>query len=559
MARQNHGAPESRRARIKGGALMQRRVASRAVNVLICLAAITIANTPIAFATETPMSGWRAERDVFYLVFVRSFADSNGDHIGDFHGIEQRLQYLRDLGVTSIILTPIVPSTTYHNYFTSRFDAVDPAYGNLAAFQHLVMATHRRHMKIYLDEEIQYVEWGHLWWTESTGNPASRFSGYILYKNGSDSQPEQGFLEGATSVGYDGRAARIAVVNLDSPAVQAYFAGLFTWWLDPYRDGRFTAGVDGFRIDHMMDDLDHMGRLRHLDENFWAPLFARSRAVNPAISIIAEQADWQYGDDLLKHGDVDIVYAFPLRKAIVTLDRDTIAREIEATQAHTPPGKGQLIFIENHDTDRFASLVEGDPRKERIGAALTVLLKGSPLIYYGQELGMKGRQLHGTSSDGNDIPVREAMRWARRIEDAGGATWYRGKELWWTDRYARDDDGISVEDQQGREGSLLEYYRQLLTLRRSHVELQQGEQRVLSADAPGLLVVSRTLGTHQSLLVVNCSAAAVSAHIADSDLPGLHGRTHPKDLLAVSGTATPGADGLVITIDPFGVRLLELR
>jgi glycosidase len=116
--------------------------------------------TGTAHATAAPDQArtWRAEGEVFYLVFVRSFADSNGDRIGDFRGLERRLGYLQALGVTSILLTPIVPSTTYHNYFASRFDAVDAAYGDLTAFRHLVAAIHRRHMKIYLDEEIQYVE-----------------------------------------------------------------------------------------------------------------------------------------------------------------------------------------------------------------------------------------------------------------------------------------------------------------------------------------------------------------------------------------------------------------
>src|SRR5205807_2648983 len=148
------------------------------------------------------------------------------------------------------------------------------------------------------------------------------------------------------------------------------------------------------------------------------------RTVKPRISVIAEQADWKtFGDDLLKRGDVDIVYAFPLRTAIASLDRDAIAKAIKSTQDKTPAGKGQLIFIENHDTDRFASVVDGDPRKERLGAALTILLKGTPLIYYGQEIGMKGKQLHGRS-DGKDIRVREAFRWINSVVGPGSAPCY---------------------------------------------------------------------------------------------------------------------------------------
>ncbi len=109
-----------------------------------------------------------------------------------------------------------------------------------------------------------------------------------------------------------------------------------------------------------------------------------------------------------------MVFAFPLRNAILSLKRDSIAGTIAEMGRRTPPGKGQLVFIENHDMNRFASEVGGDARKERIGAALNILLDGTPLIYYGQEIGMKGRQNKTWGTDANDIPVREAFEWARR-------------------------------------------------------------------------------------------------------------------------------------------------
>ena len=537
---------------------MPLRILARVLSLVAILLCGTHAGAR-ATAAAAPTSGWRAEREVFYLIFVRSFADSNGDHVGDFRGIEQRLGYLQSLGVTSLLLTPIVPSSFYHNYFATRFDAVDPAYGDLAAFRHLVAALHRRHMKIYLDEEIQYVDGGHPWWTSSAGHPQSPYADYILYRDGANSPAERGFLEDSPFVSFDGHPAHIAIVNLAAPAVQQYFAGLFRWWLDPQGNGRLGDGVDGFRIDHMMDDLDHLGRLTHLDENFWAPLFAQARALDPSVTVIAEQADWEFGDDLLDRGGVDIVYAFPLQKAFVTLDRDRIAAAIDATMAHTPPGKGQLVFVENHDTDRFASRVGGDPRKERIGAVLTTLLKGSPLIYYGQELGMQGLQLHGSASDGNDIPVREAFRWTARVEDPGSSTWYRGTQTWWTHRYAQDHDGISVAEQQGRPDSLLTYYRRLLALRRTRPELREGAQQVIATDAPTLLVISRTLGARQTLLVINCSDTPVTGHIARTALGGAPLAASPRDLLHAGTVTATGAAGLTLTVEPFGVGVMSLR
>ena len=504
---------------------------------------------------------WRGEQDVYYKIFVRSFADSNGDRIGDFHGIEQRLPYLQSLGVTTLLLTPIVPSVFYHNYFASRFDAVDPAFGSLADFHHLVRALHRRGMKVILDQEIQYVPDDHPWWIQTAGRPGSPLSSWILYNGPGNTEPETGFLGTQRLKTYDGRDIRLAMVNLDAPEVRSYFGRLLRFWLQPGNKGTDREGVDGFRIDHMMDDLDNRGRLKNLVADFWAPLAAQAKSLDPGLTMIAEQADWgSYGDDLQAHGGIDLVYAFPLRKAITTLDRDAIADALVATQEKTLAGKGQLLFIENHDTNRFASEAGGDARKERLGAALVTLLKGSPMLYYGQELGMKGRQLHVPgASDGNDIPVREAFRWAGTEDARGTATWYRDTGPWWTDRYSRDHDGISLEEEQRDPGSLLAWYRRLMALRGARAELHAGSQCVVPTDQPAVLAVRRMQGHSASLLLVNLSEAPATLR-----LPADGWNTWPvgsvaRDLLAddASRAAITSADGLpAVTLAPFAVRLL---
>jgi glycosidase len=537
-------------------ALSKPAAVARVMGVLAAVGWLLSAD--VSHAANVPASGsaWRAEEEVFYLIFVRSFADSNGDHIGDFKGIEQKLPYVQALGATSILLTPIVPSPTYHNYFASRFDDVDRAYGDLASFRHLVKTVHSRGMKIYLDEEIQYTAENHPWWTQSAGHPESKYSDYILYSGPGNTTPDQGWT-GAES--YTGKSVSIAMVNLQTPAVRHYFDNLFVWWVDPHGDRRFDEGVDGFRIDHMMDDLDGKGKLTNLVAGFWAPLFLHVRTVNPGISIIAEQADWKsFGDDLLKRGNVDIVYAFPLRAAIASLDRDAVAKAIEDTQDKTSVGKGQLIFIENHDTERFASVVDGDPRKERLGAALTILLKGTPLIYYGQEIGMKGKQLHG-SSDGNDIPVREAFRWTHSVDGPGSAIWYRDTGPWWTDRYARDDDGISVEEEQGDPASLMAFYQRLLDLRHVRKDLREGDQEVIATDRPALLVLRRAFGQHESLLVVNFSPSPVTGQLRGDALRVLQDGGALRDLLTNTKGASMENGRVQISIAPFGVQLLAVQ
>ena len=352
--------------------------------------------------------------EVFYQIFVRSFRDSDGDRIGDLRGIQDKLGYLHDLGVTSILLTPINPSPFYHNYFASSFEGVDPEYGGAGSLPDLVAAIHARGMKIYLDQEIQYVAQDHPWWQQSVGHPASEYSRFILYNGSGNTQPESGVFGLTVVPMYTGARVGIVSVNLLDSLTVRYFQNLFVSLIDPNRDGRFEDGVDGFRIDHMMDDLDMKGKLTHLFARFWAPVFAQARAVNPRIRIIAEQYDWGYGEDFLTRGGTDMVFAFPLRNAILSLKRDSIAHAIAETHDRTPPGKGQLVFIENHDMNRFASEMSGDARKERIGAALNILLRGTPLIYYGQEIGMKGQAEQDLGDGRERYPGSRSLRMDRQ-------------------------------------------------------------------------------------------------------------------------------------------------
>jgi len=511
---------------------------------------IGTAGTRIGELGDVPLqtAAWYAEDEVYYKIFVRSFADSNGDRIGDLRGIEQRIPYLQRLGVTTLLLTPIVPSPFYHNYFATRFDAVDPAYGNMDDFRHLARALHRRHMRLILDQEIQYVAEGHPWWRESQGSPGSRYGHYIVYDGPANTAAYDSLIGSAAVTTWDGKPAHIATVNLADGGVRRDFADLFVWWLQ--------QGADGFRIDHMMDDLDNRGRLTGLVAGFWAPLFATARAARPGMSVVAEQADWKFGDDLQRDGDVDLVYAFPLQHAIVSLDRDQIADAIAATQARTAPGKGQLVFIENHDTNRYASMVGGEAARLRIGAALCVLLKGTPLLYYGQELGMRGRRSGTGLSDGNDIPDREAFRWTRRVEAPGAAIWYRGDGPWWTARLARDDDGISVEEQQDAPGSLLSFYRRLLALRRSHPELRTGDQQIIPVGQPGVLAVRRTRGATATVLLINLSPQPVTLDLPAGALGEGPASASIRELITGTRFAA-GARGVVHTmLAPEGLQLL---
>lgn len=482
------------------------------------------------------------ESEVFYHIFMRSFRDANGDRDGDLPGLTEKLDYLVDLGVTSILLTPLQPSPFYHNYFATDFKAIDPDFGSMADYFAFVRAAHERGLKVYLDQEIQYVAEGHPWLTEARGNPDHPDSEFVLWNRPGNQEPEP-FLNLPAWPHYDGSYIGIAMIDMRQPAVKQYFRDLLLFWLDPHGDGSLHDGVDGFRIDHMMDDLDHKGRLTNLFADFWAPIFAAIRERNPRARILAEQADWGYGDDWLKRGDADVVFAFPLRGAITKFDKREIADAIRETDARTPPGKRQILFVENHDTDRFATLVDSDPARLRAGAAMNILLKGEPLIYYGQEIGMRGRTREGGFSDANHIPLREAFRWESDLQAPGSAIWYESDQPWWTGRYNRSGDGVSVEAQTGDPASLLNWYRTLLDLRASREELRAGDQRLICPDSPALLCVLREKDEARTLLLVNLGGSAARAPL---------GSLAPwKDL--IGGEPVPGD---TLMLDPLEVRVL---
>ena len=455
-----------------------------------------------AHAASKPALAQPAD-EVFYQIFERSFRDSNGDRIGDLNGITAELDYLKQLGVTSILLTPLQPSPYYHNYFATAFKAIEPRYGTLDDYFAFIRAAHAHGLKVYLDEEFQYVAEGHPWWTDSLCQPKARYARYLLWRDTGHCIAEP-FLNQAKWAGYDGRMIGIAMVDLNQPAVKKYFQQLLLFWADPHGNGSGRDGVDGFRIDHMMDDLDHKGVDKDLFAQFWTPMFDALKQRRPDLRILAEQSDWGYGQDWLTRGHVDMVFAFPLRGALAQLDKPAIMKALRETAAITPAGKDQVLFLENHDVDRYMSVVDNDQAKARAGAAIELTLKGEPLIYYGQELGMRGKALQNIPiSDGIQIPSREAFRWKADLMAPGSAIWYQGDQPWWTDRYNRSNDGVSLEEEQAKPNSLYQWYRQLLALRQARPELREGTQRVLCDDDSAMLCILREQGDRRTLLMVN--------------------------------------------------------
>jgi len=492
-------------------------------------------------------------KEIIYHIFQRSFYDSNGDMHGDLNGIREKLDYLQRLGVTAILLTPLYQSPYYHNYFASDFKKIDPKYGTMQDYLRLIKEIHRRGMKFYMDMETQYVTDGHIWWKDGVGNLKSRYNDYILYDDKAHTQPSSIIYNLRGFLGYDSVYTRITTVNLNSPKVLDYNVRLFKFWVDPNNDGRFDDGVDGFRLDHMMDNLDKKPELANLFNTFWNPLLSRLRKVNPKLKIVAEQANWgSLGADYLTRGGVERVFAFRLAFAIRSFKKDQLIAAADSTFSITPANKQQVVFIENHDTPRFSYGVKGDVGRLKIGAALNLLLGGVPSIYYGQELGMTGTNAALGTTDANDIPNRSAFEWYKSDQGKGMAYWYKVKGPW-KDKFNNDvpNDGISLEEEQNDPNSLWNFYRKMISIRKANPVISRGTYKTLKNDNDNVFSFMRYDGDKRLIVVINLSAKPTDVHI------DINGKTGPLKVLYGSNPTSSGPT-MALNLPPDGIEILTM-
>jgi glycosidase len=223
---------------------------------------------------------------------------------------------------------------------------------------------------------------------------------------------------------------------------------------------------------------------------------------------IAEQAQWEsWGTEYLTRGGVDRVFAFNLFRAISTFDKARIMRVADSTFSLTNDNRDFMVFIENHDIKRFATQVDHDPGKLRVGAALNLLLGGTPSIYYGQEIGMSGSGGFGKygNTDANDIPMREAFEWYASTTGKGMALWYKDTGPWWEQTNLKAHDGISFEEQHNSPTSLWNTYKRLLTLRKQYSALVNGRFKSIANENTQVCSFLRSNTSQNIVVLVNLS------------------------------------------------------
>ncbi len=416
--------------------------------------------TPLPTSDKPAVQSPAWARDaVMYQIFVRSFADSNGDGIGDLNGITQRLDYLQELGVNMVWLTPIFASASYHGYDTTDYTVIDPAYGTRDDLVRLVQAAHQRHIRVLLDFVAGHTSNQHPFFKDAFGNPQSKYSEFYRWTN------EQ-------HTAYEGFAGlkEMPSLNHKSEAVQQYLVDVAKTWLDLDGDGDFKNGIDGYRLDYALG----------VSHEFWQRFRRELKAVNPDALLLGEV--WQDSVRQIQpyfDNELDAAFDFPLYKTLQgsndkvgdgvlpgQVGPTLLTTDLYAPTLFYPPGAISVGFINNHDTNRVMSDVGGDTQRARTAATFLMTIPDVPIVYYGEEIGMRGVK----GGEGVwDAPRREPMDWYASEQGPGMTTWWRPP-----DRNNKPGDGVSVEEEKGKPDSLLEHYRALIKLRLGSAALKRG-------------------------------------------------------------------------------------
>ena len=486
---------------------------------------------------------------VIYELHIRAFADSNGDGIGDFDGLTSRLDYLSDLGVTALWLLPFYPSPLRDDgYDIADYGSVNRDYGNLRSFRRFLDAAHDRNLKVITELVINHTSDQHPWFERARRAPVgSPHRDYYVW--GDDptrwSDARIIFQDFETSNWtWDPVAGQYfwhrfyshqPDLNYDNPAVEQAVLGVLDHWLDMGVDGLRLDAVpylyerDGTNCENLPETHDLLKRVRsHMDAKYEGRM------------LLAEANQWPE-DAAAYFGDGDechMNFHFPVMpRLFMSLQSESRTPIIDILdQTPTPPENCQwATFLRNHDEltlemvteeerhtmlreyarddemrinlgirRRLAPLLGNDRRKIELLNAVLFSLPGTPVIYYGDEIGM-GDNVYLGDRDG----VRTPMQWtADRNAGFSTANPHRLYLPLITEQEFHYES-VNVETQHANPASLLSWTRQLIALRTRHRVLGRGEIEFLDPDNPHVLAFIRTLdGEPPMLCVANLSRLA---------------------------------------------------
>jgi glycosidase len=467
------------------------------------------------------------ESEVYYQIFVRSFADSNGDGIGDFNGITEKLEYLDSLGITAIWLMPIHPSPTYHGYEVTDYYDVNPDYGTMADFENLISNANNYDIRIMLDMVFNHTSSQHPWF-QAALNGDGKYRSYYNFtsintdtatKNGSWGQTIWHVAGNEKYVGYF--TSTMPDLNMFNEEVSQEIYEISKFWID--------KGVKGFRLDavnHYFGKNEYLN-IKYDDQaniNYLSTYKSAVQSYAEDIFIIGEifeESDYEMVSEYYQGLDspLDFPVSGRLRRSLVSDSNPAyviVLNNIYSAYRRVDENFISMPFVTNHDLDRSASLKDSDESELRLAAEMLLTLPGNPIIYYGEEIGMFGYKAIG--------PV----------------LWDETRRLpyLWSDKYLTDwlsstDNTLSVINNQNNaiakaneqlndETSLLSFYRQMIDVRKHNIALRYGNSFIPyeanTASLQGFYREYTYEKIHQKLLIIH------NFGTSEEDIPDIKGK-----------------------------------
>ncbi|WP_080240945.1 alpha-amylase family glycosyl hydrolase [Spirosoma rigui] len=416
---------------------------------------------------------------VHYEIFVRSFADSNGDGIGDLNGVTTNLDYLQDLGVSAIWLMPVNPSPTYHKYDITDYYGIDPEYGTLDDFRRLVAEAHRRGIAVLIDLVLHHTSTRHPWFTEASKGPQNPYWHYYnwltpaeikakklatrdITADSGERNPWHAVAGSAYPERYYGMFwSGMPDLNFDHPPVREEMFKIARYWLN-------DIGIDGFRLDaarHLYREFEEPK-----NHQFWQEFGREVEAAKPGAYTVGEVwtrperiAPYFRGLKANFNFDLSLALEEVVRRGDDTEDLVEFLAYVHGTFAAVNPQFIDGIMLSNHDQNRIGSALKGNTDKLKVAASLLLTLPGNPYLYYGEEIGMLGVK--------PDENIREPFLWNVRARDRQRTSWRRG-------RYTTSQTVTPLAEQRANPDSLFMHYKRLIHARNAHPVLNDNLSRL---------------------------------------------------------------------------------
>lgn len=398
---------------------------------------------PSRFAATQPV-----DKELWYKAPITPMDDLHGN----LRGIIEHLDYIKDLGIDVVYLTPIFKSNSCHKYDTIDYYQVDPSFGTTEDLKELVQKSHERGMKVVLDAVYNHTGREFFAFQDilEKGEKSKYLDWYFI-----DELPprgEWGEIPNFKCFGYYGGMPKL---NLKNPEVEKYITDVACYWIK-------ECDIDGWRLD-VGDEISHF---------FWKNFRKAIKAVKKDMLIIGEI--WHYAGDFLEGDEWDTVMNYPFYLNLIDLLAD---EKINVSQFVQNLGylKGRLNkkcyplmwnLIDSHDTARFLHLCHDNKKKQHLAAAFQLLLPGMPMVYYGDEYAMPGA---------NDPDCRRGMYWDEEYQD---------KEMY-------------------------NWYKKLMQIRKAHACIVEGEMiETITNDDDGTIVMIRKNGDETIAMLFNCGNSA---------------------------------------------------